>query len=63
MLDIYSKRMKEKGIYEGQASHIIKETLERYMGRRVDVFLSAQEAVDWGLADEIFDGDWKGLLR
>jgi len=67
MLDIYiaaiQKSKSEEPFHRSYKSKDLRTKLERHMGQRVDVFLSAEETVNWGLADEIFDGDWKGLLK
>ena len=64
MLDIYSERMKEPdNRFSDWETLRIRSMLIDQMGRKVDVFLGAQETVDWGLADEIFGGNWKGLVR
>ena len=62
MLDIYVGRMREKGNFSsGYSEQAIRLMLEDQIGKKVDVFLTARRTVDWGLADEIFDGDWKRL--
>lgn len=63
MVDIYASRMKEKGKFSKKTKIEIKEMLERQMDKREDVFLMAQEAVSWGLADSIFDGNWQKLTK
>ena len=62
MLDVYSDVMHKTGKFKGKTRDAISKMLDGYMGRKVDVFLSAEQAVEWGLADSIFDGDWKGLV-
>lgn len=63
MIDIYASRMKEKGRYSKMAKADIKEMIENQMDKKEDVFLTAQQAVDWGLADSIFDGNWQKLTK
>lgn len=63
MLNVYSARMAEGEKFGKYRIGRIQELLNDYMGRKVDVFLAPCQAVRWGLADEIFDGNWKGLLR
>ena len=63
MVDIYASRMKEKGRFSKKAKEDIKKTLETQMNLKEDVFLTAQEAVSWGLADSIFDGNWNKLTK
>jgi len=61
MLDIYTVKMKQKGKYIKWSEKRIRELIDEEMNKKVDVYLTAQEAVDWGLADCVFDGNWKGL--
>ena len=35
--------------------------LQRQMEKKVDVWLSTDEAKQWGFADDVFDGDWDKL--
>ncbi len=63
MVDIYANRMKERGRYSKIAKADIKKMLENQMDKKEDVFLTAQQAVDWGLADSIFDGNWAKLTK
>ncbi|MBI2627159.1 MAG: ATP-dependent Clp protease proteolytic subunit [Parcubacteria group bacterium] len=63
MLNIYVEKMKEKGKYKKLDKKSIHEMLQGYMNRKEDVFLTAREAVEWGLADEIFSGNWENLRR
>ena len=63
MLDIYASRMKEKGKFSKKPKEEIKTMLEKQMNLKEDVFLTAQESVSWGLADQIFDGNWQKLTK
>lgn len=63
MIDIYASRMKEKGRYSKMAKADIKTMIEDQMNKKEDVFLTAQQAIDWGLADSIFDGNWQRLTK
>ena len=63
MLAIYARRMKQQGRFKKWSLDRIKEMLREEMDKKEDVYLSAKEAVEWGLADEIFDGNWDGLSR
>jgi len=63
MLEIYVRRMKQGGKFSKKKSEWIADMLMEQMRRKDDVFLTAKETVDWGLADEIFDGDWTGLTK
>ena len=63
MLEIYTNRMKEKGRYSKLTKANIKKLLQDIMNKKEDVYLTAQQTVDWGLADSIFDGDWQKLRQ
>ena len=63
MFNIYVERMKERGKFRRWSQENIREMLEEQMEKKEDVFLTAQEAMDWGLADEIFDGNWEQLKK
>lgn len=67
MLGIYVDAMRKKGKMSKQSPAAIKKWLVAQMDKKEDVFLSAEEAVEYGLADEIFgaDGiyDWKKLTE
>lgn len=58
MLKIYADRMKQSPDSKVRtwSSKRIKEWLQREMDRKEDVHLTAQEAVEWGFADEVFSG-------
>lgn len=61
MLDIYAFRMKQQGKFKTWSEKRIKAMLREEMDKKEDVYLTAQETVAWGLADEIFNGDWSEL--
>ena len=61
MMDIYAIRMKQRGKFKSWSIKRIKEMLRDEMNKKEDVYLSAKTTVEWGLADEIFDGNWSGL--
>lgn len=61
MMDIYAYRMKQRGKFSRRSLQSIKDMLREEMDRKEDVYLTAKEAVEWGLADEIFNGSWPGL--
>lgn len=61
MLGIYTDSMFEKGLMKGAAPTKIHSWLRHRMDKHEEVYLTAQQAVDYGFADEIFDGDWKKL--
>lgn len=59
MLGIYAFRAKGSKKFKGKRHKAIKDYIRDTMSERGDVFLSPREAIDWGLADGIFDG-WNG---
>ena len=61
MLDVYTAKMKQRGKYIKWSEKRIRELIDEEMNKKVDVYLTAQEAVDWGLADCVFDGQWAAL--
>ncbi len=61
MLSIYAEAMFAKGLMKDVPITKIHSWLRRQMDKKEEVYLTAQQAVDYGLADEIFDGDWKRL--
>lgn len=64
MLDIYLGAItrSKRPMWAKSATAAIRNRLRREMDRRDDVFLTADEAVAWGFADAVFDGDWGALL-
>jgi len=63
MLDIYAKVMDEHGEFKGQGTDKIKKWLRTQMDKKEDVYLTAEEAVNYGLADEVFDYNWANLTN
>lgn len=63
MMKIYVDRLEEKGSMSGKPRKTIRSWLERQMDKREEVYFSAEEAVEIGFADEIFDGDWDRLRQ
>jgi len=63
MLDIYTKSMKEHGVFKDKPVKYIKGWLTSNMNTKEDVFLTAQDTVKYGLADEVFDYNWKNLTE
>jgi ATP-dependent protease ClpP protease subunit len=67
MIDIYVNALKEQGKFKHLSEEKIRSMLTRMMDKKEDVFLTAQEAVEWGFADEIFgdtdDFDWAKLTE
>ena len=63
MLSIYAEKMNEQGTMKGQTLSKIKKWLRYQMDKKEDVFFTAEQAVDLGLADEIFNYDWTSLSK
>lgn len=67
MLAIYAHALKHRGKrHAGWSLGRIKKMLKDKMDRKEDVYLTAEEAVEWGFADEVFGGesehfDWRAL--
>ncbi len=57
MMRIYIARLHEQGRYSGHAERRIREILDKGLEKKSDVWLTADEAVEWGFADGIFTGD------
>lgn len=66
MLAIYIESMREKGKFKDEKPEKIKKWLREQMDRKEDVYLSAQQSIDYGFADEIFGAggvyDWDALV-
>jgi ATP-dependent protease ClpP protease subunit len=63
MIYTYAAAMKPRGRYSRWGWERIRKMLRDRMDEKADVFLTAKEAVAWGLADAVFDGKWAGLKR
>jgi ATP-dependent Clp protease protease subunit len=63
MLDMYVCRMKQGGKFSSWTEAKIKNMLIKEMDKKEDVYLTAEETVEWGLADEIFDGNWGKIKK
>ena len=61
MMDIYTKAMKDGGSMANKPNIYIKKWLRYKMDKEEDVYLTAKETVELGLADEIFNADWSKL--
>ncbi|MCK5608614.1 ATP-dependent Clp protease proteolytic subunit [Candidatus Pacearchaeota archaeon] len=62
-IGVYIDRMEQEGSRFDQWDRPrIERVLRTRMGAKTDVILTPAEAIEWNLADKIFDGDWKGLI-
>lgn len=58
---IYIDRMKEAGKFEGKSEATIKRWIDSRMDKYQEVYLTPEETIELGLADEVFDGNWESL--
>lgn len=63
MIEIYAARMKESGKYSTRTLAWIKRWIKDRMNEKENVWLSAKQAVELGLADEVFDYNWARLTE
>jgi ATP-dependent Clp protease protease subunit len=67
MLDIYTQAMKRSGKFSKRSEAWIKKWLREQMDKKEDVYLTAEQTVELGLADEIFGAsgkyDWGKLTE
>ena len=61
MLNIYAEKMTLSGEFKDQPLSRIKKWLRYQMDKKEDVFLTAQDSIKYGFADEIFNYDWTSL--
>lgn len=61
MLNLYAARLKEQGKFSRWSKGRIREMLTRQVEKKIDVWLYADEAKQWGLVDDIFDGNHNTL--
>jgi ATP-dependent protease ClpP protease subunit len=62
LMQIYVDKMKEEGKFKKWGKQRIINMMVGRMNSETDVYLTPEEAVSWGLADEVFDGDWDSIL-
>lgn len=53
MADIYIDALKKKGKYKDHTRDQIARLLRKEMDKKEDVYLTAEEAIEWGFADKI----------
>ncbi len=63
MDNIYTEALKEGGKYKNLDENKIRKMLRNQMDKKEEVYLTAKEAVEWGFADGVFDGNWNNLLK
>ncbi len=57
MLDLYVARLKSQGMWAKTSATKIREMILAKMQAKVDFWLSANEAVEWGFADGLYTGE------
>ena len=60
-LAVYLNKMEGSNYFKHRSRQGIETRLRAKMGSKTDIILTPEEAISWGLADEVFDGDWKAL--
>lgn len=63
MMKVYIDAMKHQGKYKSRSKKFIEEWLRDQMDKKEDVFMTAEEAVEYGFADKIFDYNWANLTN
>lgn len=63
MIDIYAENLFKQGKFQGNPLMKIKKWIKDQMDKKEDVFLTAQETINYGFADEIFNNDWTSLTK
>lgn len=61
MVEIYADSMSRSGSLSGRNKAHIRKWIKSQMDKKEDVFLTAEETVSHGFADEIFNYDWSKL--
>jgi len=61
MMDIYARAMKERGKLSNKTLQYIRKWIRLRMDKEEDVYFTAKETCEYGLADEIFDANWSRL--
>lgn len=63
MNKIYIDSMKRKGRFMNRSRKWIQAWLREQMDKKEDVYLTAEQAVEFGFADQIFDYNWQKLTE
>ncbi len=61
MFDIYADHLRKHGSMKGKSKKSILKWLDAEMKEKEEVHFTAEESVEIGWADEVFDGDWERL--
>lgn len=57
MINVYAELMNQKGKFKGKGVDFITKWIRKQMAYKGDVFFNAEQAVEYGLADEIFKNE------
>ena len=57
MMRIYVARLTEQGVFVGYSEKELRGMLEEKIRKNIDVWLTPDEAKQWGFVDDVFDGD------
>lgn len=60
-IGVYLDQMEDSKKFGGWKRRDIERMLREKIGGKTDVILTPEETIDWGLADEVFSGNWKAL--
>lgn len=63
MMKIYIDVMKANGKFKTRSRKFIHRWLREQMDKKEDVFLTAEQAIEYGFADQIFDYNWAKLTE
>jgi ATP-dependent Clp protease protease subunit len=63
MMKIYVDAMKANGKFSSRSRKFIEEWLREQMDKKEDVYLTAEQAVELGFADKVFDYNWANLTE
>lgn len=63
MLNIYYESMNRCGVFKGKSKKTIRKWLNTQMNRKEDVYMTSEQAVKYGFADEVFDYNWAKLTE
>lgn len=63
MTKIYVDSMKLSGKFKSRSRKFIETWLREQMDKKEDVYLTAEDAVKYGFADQIFDYNWSNLTK
>jgi len=63
MMDIYYESMKKQGMLKGKSKKYVHQWLRKQMDKKEEVYLTSEQAVNYGFADEVFNYNWSKLTE